>query len=165
MNESWFECRYGTVMGGLLSNKWLDVNVNVPFMGPKLDTPSLGKYKRVRHLIQLLALLWNYLSLSGRYIMEGKILKYLGHLLRRWSMPGEVGVCSRNFCELVIRLEESTGFQSPQSLCGIFWIRYSIPLEHCFSWMADGCYVMLRKHNIQNRIYRSLFQAFFFKFL
>lgn len=41
------ECRYGTVMGGLLSNKWLDVNVNVPFMGPKLDTPSLGKYKQV----------------------------------------------------------------------------------------------------------------------
>ncbi|BBN16806.1 hypothetical protein MPTK1_7g09440 [Marchantia polymorpha subsp. ruderalis] len=38
---------YGTVMGGLLSNKWLDVNVNVPFMGPKLDTPSLGKYKRM----------------------------------------------------------------------------------------------------------------------
>ncbi|BBN16120.1 hypothetical protein MPTK1_7g03590 [Marchantia polymorpha subsp. ruderalis] len=38
---------YGTVMGGLLSNKWLDVNVNVPFMGPKLDTPSLGKYKQM----------------------------------------------------------------------------------------------------------------------
>ncbi|KAL3683133.1 hypothetical protein R1sor_001155 [Riccia sorocarpa] len=38
---------YGTVMGGLLSNKWLDVRINVPFMGPKIDTPSLGKYKRM----------------------------------------------------------------------------------------------------------------------
>ncbi|KAL2612241.1 hypothetical protein R1flu_023933 [Riccia fluitans] len=38
---------YGTVMGGLLSNKWLDVKINVPFMGPKIDTPSLGKYKRM----------------------------------------------------------------------------------------------------------------------
>lgn len=40
-------CRYGTVMGGLLSEKFLDANISIPFAGPPLDTPSLGKYKRV----------------------------------------------------------------------------------------------------------------------
>ena len=34
-------------MGGLLSEKFLDANVSIPFMGPSLDTPSLKKYKQV----------------------------------------------------------------------------------------------------------------------
>lgn len=38
---------YGTVMGGLLSEKFLDANISVPFAGPPLDTPSLNKYKRM----------------------------------------------------------------------------------------------------------------------
>jgi aryl-alcohol dehydrogenase-like predicted oxidoreductase len=38
---------YGTVMGGLLSEKFLDANISIPFAGPALDTPSLQKYKRV----------------------------------------------------------------------------------------------------------------------
>ncbi|THU54288.1 hypothetical protein C4D60_Mb10t23460 [Musa balbisiana] len=40
-------CRYGTVMGGLLSEKFLDANVSIPFAGPPLNTPSLQKYKRM----------------------------------------------------------------------------------------------------------------------
>lgn len=42
--------RYGTVMGGLLSEKFLDTNLTIPFAGPPLNTPSLQKYKRVCHL-------------------------------------------------------------------------------------------------------------------
>ncbi|KAK9755944.1 hypothetical protein RND81_01G061200 [Saponaria officinalis] len=38
---------YGTVMGGLLSEKFLDTNLSIPFAGPSLDTPSLQKYKRM----------------------------------------------------------------------------------------------------------------------
>ncbi|XP_054815667.1 uncharacterized protein LOC129315717 isoform X1 [Prosopis cineraria] len=38
---------YGTVLGGLLSEKFLDTNVTIPFAGPPLDTPSLQKYKRM----------------------------------------------------------------------------------------------------------------------
>ncbi|KAG6485333.1 hypothetical protein ZIOFF_053870 [Zingiber officinale] len=38
---------YGTVMGGLLSEKFLDTNVSIPFAGPPLNTPSLQKYKRM----------------------------------------------------------------------------------------------------------------------
>lgn len=38
---------YGTVMGGLLSEKFLDANVMIPFAGPPLNTPSLQKYKRM----------------------------------------------------------------------------------------------------------------------
>ncbi|KAL5976384.1 hypothetical protein ACLOJK_020715 [Asimina triloba] len=38
--------RYGTVMGGLLSEKFLDTNISIPFAGPPLNTPSLQKYKR-----------------------------------------------------------------------------------------------------------------------
>ncbi|PKU86321.1 flagellar radial spoke protein 5-like [Dendrobium catenatum] len=38
---------YGTVMGGLLSEKFLDVNLSIPFSGPTLNTPSLKKYKRM----------------------------------------------------------------------------------------------------------------------
>lgn len=38
---------YGTVMGGLLSVKFLDTNLTIPFAGPRLDTPSLQKYKRM----------------------------------------------------------------------------------------------------------------------
>ncbi|KAL2899495.1 hypothetical protein RDABS01_024577 [Bienertia sinuspersici] len=38
--------RYGTVMGGLLSEKFLDTNITIPFVGPSLKTPSLQKYKR-----------------------------------------------------------------------------------------------------------------------
>lgn len=34
-------------MGGLLSEKFLDTNVSIPFSGPPLNTPSLQKYKRV----------------------------------------------------------------------------------------------------------------------
>ena len=39
--------RYGTVMGGLLSEKFLDTNLAIPFAAPALNTPSLQKYKRV----------------------------------------------------------------------------------------------------------------------
>ncbi|WJX73670.1 hypothetical protein P8452_57427 [Trifolium repens] len=38
---------YGTVMGGLLSEKFLDANINIPFAGPAINTPSLQKYKRM----------------------------------------------------------------------------------------------------------------------
>ncbi|CAH9072695.1 unnamed protein product [Cuscuta europaea] len=38
---------YGTVMGGLLSEKFLDTNFRIPFSGPPLSTPSLQKYKRM----------------------------------------------------------------------------------------------------------------------
>ncbi|XP_044482698.1 probable aldo-keto reductase 2 isoform X2 [Mangifera indica] len=38
---------YGTVMGGLLSEKFLDTNLVIPFAGPPLNTPSLQKYKRM----------------------------------------------------------------------------------------------------------------------
>ncbi|KAK1263875.1 hypothetical protein QJS04_geneDACA008436 [Acorus gramineus] len=38
---------YGTVMGGLLSEKFLDANISIPFAGPPLNTPSLQKYKRM----------------------------------------------------------------------------------------------------------------------
>ncbi|KAH0883772.1 hypothetical protein HID58_059868 [Brassica napus] len=38
---------YGTVMGGLLSEKFLDANLTIPFAGPSLNTPSLQKYKRM----------------------------------------------------------------------------------------------------------------------
>ncbi|XP_015950237.1 flagellar radial spoke protein 5 isoform X1 [Arachis duranensis] len=38
---------YGTVMGGLLSEKFLDTNISIPFAGPALNTPSLQKYKRM----------------------------------------------------------------------------------------------------------------------
>lgn len=34
-------------MGGLLSEKFLDANLTIPFAGPSLNTPSLQKYKRV----------------------------------------------------------------------------------------------------------------------
>jgi hypothetical protein len=43
-------CRYGTVMGGLLSEKFLDTNISIPFSGPPLNTPSLNKYKQVSTL-------------------------------------------------------------------------------------------------------------------
>ncbi|KAJ4901760.1 NAD(P)-linked oxidoreductase superfamily protein [Raphanus sativus] len=42
-----FECRYGTVMGGLLSEKFLHANLTIPFASPGLNTPSLQKYKRM----------------------------------------------------------------------------------------------------------------------
>lgn len=35
-------------MGGLLSEKFLDTNIAIPFAGPAINTPSLQKYKRVR---------------------------------------------------------------------------------------------------------------------
>ncbi|KAL7115975.1 hypothetical protein ACP275_04G214700 [Erythranthe tilingii] len=38
---------YGTVMGGLLSEKFVDTNLTIPFAGPPLNTPSLQKYKRM----------------------------------------------------------------------------------------------------------------------
>ncbi|KAF3772885.1 Flagellar radial spoke protein 5 [Nymphaea thermarum] len=38
---------YGTVMGGLLSEKFLDTNISIPFAAPPLNTPSLQKYKRM----------------------------------------------------------------------------------------------------------------------
>lgn len=38
---------YGTVMGGLLSEKFLGANPSIPFMGPSLSTPSLNKYKQM----------------------------------------------------------------------------------------------------------------------
>lgn len=38
---------YGTVMGGLLSEKFQDTNIAIPFSAPPLNTPSLQKYKRM----------------------------------------------------------------------------------------------------------------------
>lgn len=38
---------YGTVMGGLLSERFLDTNLAIPFAAPPLNTPSLQKYKRM----------------------------------------------------------------------------------------------------------------------
>ncbi|MCO5552845.1 hypothetical protein L7F22_006363 [Adiantum nelumboides] len=38
---------YGTVMGGLLSEKFLDTNISIPFVGSSLNTPSLNKYKKM----------------------------------------------------------------------------------------------------------------------
>ncbi|KAI5082214.1 hypothetical protein GOP47_0001957 [Adiantum capillus-veneris] len=38
---------YGTVMGGLLSEKFLGSNPSLPFVGPSLNTPSLNKYKQM----------------------------------------------------------------------------------------------------------------------
>ncbi|KAK7261233.1 hypothetical protein RIF29_27538 [Crotalaria pallida] len=38
---------YGTVMGGLLSEKFVDTNITIPFAGPAINTPSLQKYKRM----------------------------------------------------------------------------------------------------------------------
>ncbi|XP_078447567.1 LOW QUALITY PROTEIN: flagellar radial spoke protein 5-like [Wolffia australiana] len=38
---------YGTVMGGLLSEKFLGANISIPFAVPPLNTPSLQKYKRM----------------------------------------------------------------------------------------------------------------------
>ncbi|XP_042499517.1 flagellar radial spoke protein 5-like isoform X3 [Macadamia integrifolia] len=38
---------YGTVLGGLLSEKFLDTKLSIPFAGPPLNTPSLQKYKRM----------------------------------------------------------------------------------------------------------------------
>ncbi|KAL6537929.1 hypothetical protein OROHE_012216 [Orobanche hederae] len=38
---------YGTVMGGLLSDKFLDTNLTTPFACPPLHTPSLQKYRRM----------------------------------------------------------------------------------------------------------------------
>ncbi|KAI4322396.1 hypothetical protein L6164_022098 [Bauhinia variegata] len=38
---------YGTIMGGLLSEKFLDTNISIPFAAPPLNTPSLQKYKRM----------------------------------------------------------------------------------------------------------------------
>ncbi|KAJ6906858.1 flagellar radial spoke protein 5 isoform X2 [Populus alba x Populus x berolinensis] len=35
---------YGTVMGGLLSEKFLDTNLSIPFSAPPLNTPSLQKW-------------------------------------------------------------------------------------------------------------------------
>ncbi|TXG73656.1 hypothetical protein EZV62_002235 [Acer yangbiense] len=49
---------YGTVMGGLLSEKFLDTNLAIPFAGPPLNTPSLQKYKRVRSP-------WTYLMVDA----------------------------------------------------------------------------------------------------
>ncbi|CAN6438765.1 unnamed protein product [Victoria cruziana] len=53
---------YGTVMGGLLSEKFLDTNISIPFAAPPLNTPSLQKYKRVK-IIPLQVLLYNLLVL------------------------------------------------------------------------------------------------------
>jgi len=39
---------YGTVLGGLLSEKFLNEREPNTMMGPRLTTPSQGKYKRVR---------------------------------------------------------------------------------------------------------------------
>ncbi|KAB5541694.1 hypothetical protein DKX38_014668 [Salix brachista] len=42
---------YGTVMGGLLSEKFLDTNLSIPFAAPPLNTPSLQKYKRYKRMV------------------------------------------------------------------------------------------------------------------
>lgn len=50
-------------MGGLLSEKFLDTNLNIPFAGPPLNTPSLQKYKRVRfYFHKTCLLLWERLT-------------------------------------------------------------------------------------------------------
>jgi hypothetical protein len=67
-------CRYGTVMGGLLSEKFLDANINIPFAGPATNTPSLQKYKRV----------WYH---NHHYLSEASLKLIIDHFpcLRTWG--------------------------------------------------------------------------------
>lgn len=51
-------------MGGLLSEKFLDTNLTIPFAGPPLNTPSLQKYKRVWRIL----LPWWHQSWTKQYI-------------------------------------------------------------------------------------------------
>lgn len=56
-------------MGGLLSEKFLDTNLSIPFAGPPLNTPSLQKYKRVW---QLLLREW-YWSWTKKFEFENEL--------------------------------------------------------------------------------------------
>lgn len=49
-------------MGGLLSEKFLDTNIAIPFSAPPLNTPSLQKYKRVYFYSTQLYCLIHYLE-------------------------------------------------------------------------------------------------------
>lgn len=93
------ECRYGTVMGGLLSEKFLDANLTIPFAGPSLNTPSLQKYKRVCMCSQIntvngaLLIIWVYIeSIILLFVHFIKILKESHY---RWLMHGEGGIYSK----------------------------------------------------------------------
>jgi hypothetical protein len=60
--------RYGTVMGGLLSEKFLDANISIPFAGPPLNTPSLQKYKRVYIFISCLSFIDSFTLVLARML-------------------------------------------------------------------------------------------------
>lgn len=74
---------YGTVMGGLLSEKFLDTNLAIPFAGPPLNTPSLQKYKRMVDawggwtLFQTLLQVLNKIARKHRVSIPTVAVKYI----------------------------------------------------------------------------------------
>lgn len=86
---------YGTVMGGLLSEKFLDTNLAIPFAGPPLNTPSLQKYKRMVDawggwtLFQTLLQVLNKIARKHRVSIPTVAVKYiLDQLAVAGSMVG-----------------------------------------------------------------------------
>ncbi|KAG6414771.1 hypothetical protein SASPL_122145 [Salvia splendens] len=75
--------RYGTVMGGLLSEKFLDTNLTIPFAGPPLNTPSLQKYKRMVDawggwsLFQVLLQTLNKIAIKHRVSIPAVAVRYV----------------------------------------------------------------------------------------
>ncbi|XP_056689662.1 pyridoxal reductase, chloroplastic isoform X2 [Spinacia oleracea] len=73
---------YGTVMGGLLSEQFLDTNLSIPFVGPSLNTPSLQKYKRMVDawggwsLFQVLLQVLNKIARKHRVSISTVAVKY-----------------------------------------------------------------------------------------
>lgn len=68
------------MMGGLLSEKFLDTNVSIPFAGPPLNTPSLQKYKRVSScilVVKLLACFPFHVILILEVLTDGRCLGWL----------------------------------------------------------------------------------------
>ncbi|KAL8193628.1 hypothetical protein R6Q57_026763 [Mikania cordata] len=74
--------RYGKVMGGLLSEKFLDTNLSIPFAGPPLNTP-LQKYKRMVDawggwsLFQVLLKTLNQVASKHRVLIPTVAVKYI----------------------------------------------------------------------------------------
>ncbi|GLT51320.1 hypothetical protein SLA2020_247390 [Shorea laevis] len=74
---------YGTVMSGLLSEKFLDTNLDIPFAGPPLNTPSLQKYRRMvdawggRSLFQTLLQTLKKISSKHGVSMPTVAVKYI----------------------------------------------------------------------------------------
>ncbi|PWA53449.1 NAD(P)-linked oxidoreductase superfamily protein [Artemisia annua] len=74
---------YGTVMGGLLSEKLLDTNLSIPFAGPLLNTPSLQKYKRMvdawggRSLFQALLKTLNQVVVKHGVSIPSIVVKFI----------------------------------------------------------------------------------------